>query len=139
MVRGRCLFALVIFFSAGCTAKYTMRPVEVVVTDPKTNEPVANVPVFVGYSLPMMMSNPPPEQAKGTTDEKGRVVLQIADFDGIYLRAGGSRFSLNALNVRGGGSLRRWEPDSDKTQPEVAVRLVPRTSSELEGQAKTGK
>ncbi len=83
----------------------------------------------------------PPEQAEGTTDENGRVVLEMADFDHgeIHVTAGGNRFPLDALRVRGGGTLRRWVPDSDKTHPEVAVRLVPRTNSELEGQVKPGK
>ncbi len=139
MVWGRCLFVLVILSSAGCAAKYTMRPVEVVVTNPKTNQPVANVPVSVGYSF-FMVPNPP-TQAEGTTDENGRVLLPIADFaaGGIHLTAGGNRFPLDALRVRSGGAIRRWVPDSDKTQPEVVVRLVPRTSSELDGHAKPGK
>jgi len=128
MVWGRCIFALIVCSSVGCMAKYSMRPVDVVVTNPKTNEPIANVPVSVGYSF-FKVPNPP-QQAEGTTDENGRVVLQMADFDrGIHLTAGGNWFYFDALRVRGGGSLKRWEPNSDKTQPEVAVRLVPFTSA----------
>jgi hypothetical protein len=121
----RCALALTALSALGCTARYTVRPVEVVVTSPTTGEPVADAPVSVRYGF-MMVTNPP-EAAVGRTDANGRVVLPIADFDRgcISLEAAGNSFPLDALTVRSCGPLKRWAPESDKDKPEVAVRLVP--------------
>ncbi len=139
MVWNRCLFAIVVCSSAGCMANYTMRPVEVIVTDPKTNEPVADVPVSVRYSF-MKLSNPP-QEAQGRTDASGRVVLPIADFDHgeITFEAGGNQFILDSARVRGCGVLKRCRADYDTTKPELAVRLVPHTKSQLDVSEKPEK
>lgn len=129
----------------GCLAIYSKRPVEVVVTDADTGQPVADLPVIVDYfkltlEYPAVGPLNVPEGVRGVTDANGRVVLPIADFGhgSIRLQAGSYGSSIEPETVRKGGTVTTndWsllgilapEPRATKTQ-KVVLQLIPQRRS----------
>jgi hypothetical protein len=115
---------------SGCLAIYSTRPVEVTVTNADTGKPVANIPVTVEY-VGMLILNVP-KKAEGVTDEHGRLLLPIADFDNgpIHLQAGGWGRSINPETVRYGSIVDTgdWSGGSVST-PKIIMQLVPQRRS----------
>lgn len=122
------MVAVVAGCSTGC-ALYSSRPVEVVVSDIKTGEPVPDLSVSVYYMATFVLNIPNDEHA--VTDANGRAVLPMADFANglIHLRAGDCGRSLSVDDVRQGGKypLARWTTDPEAA--EVAIQLTPRPRS----------
>src|SRR4051794_8851553 len=109
MVRSRGMAIVTVALGCsltGCLAIYSKRPVEVVVTDANTGQPVAGLPVSVDYlSMCLNYFGPHvlniPEKQSAVTDTNGRVILPIADFDdgSIRLQAGSYGSCIKAETV----------------------------------------
>ncbi len=127
---GLVLAALAACTLSGCLAFYSTRPVEVLVTRENSLEPVADLPVSVTY-MGMLILNTP-KQVAGKTDEQGKAVLPLADFDDglILLQAGNNRFYLAPDIIRKGGTLTKGEPVfGTDGRPPVSIKLIARPCS----------
>jgi len=116
--------------STGCLSMYSTRPVEIVATNAKTGQPVANLTVQVDYSNQLLLLNCP-IKANGVTDEKGRTYISIADFEaGISVYAAGYESHIDPEVVRNGGSV-TLKPETRDTDNglKVKLQLFPQPSS----------
>jgi hypothetical protein len=113
----------------GCLAIYSKRPVEVIATDAATGQPVAQLPVSVSYAGMLILNNPKKEE--GVTDENGRLLLRMADFESgaIDLRAGDYGRTINPEIVRKGGIVETAIRETQTATPKVILRLTPQHRS----------
>jgi hypothetical protein len=111
-------------------AVYSKRPVEIAVTREDNGQPVANLHVEIDYAAILCLNIP--ATVDGVTDEQGRVLLPVADFEygPVHLRVGDFGATLDVDTIRNGGIVNttRWVSDVEE-KPRLTVRLVPRSRS----------
>ena len=93
---------------SGCLGSigfYSTKPIEVVVTQTESAQPVSNQEVILNYKRPSIFHGVPGE-IKARTDEHGRIVIPVAnlDFD-MSLNASGTKVDFNSGIVQQGGVL----------------------------------
>jgi hypothetical protein len=121
--------------SNGCLACYTKRPVEIVVTDTNTSQPVANLPVKVEYFAMSVLFTP--SSVEGVTNENGIVVLTLAEFKNGIMHLdidegkdrNGIEYSLNDKMIRDGAILNSPNRTFGQPEPAISIRLSPRRPS----------
>ena len=110
----------------GCISIHSQRPVEINVTDGESGKPLTNLPVTADYTGMMVLNIP--RGVKGTTDENGRVVMRLTDFERgpIHLVAGNTGSSIDPRTVREGGTVENapWK-ENDHDHKNIIMKLVP--------------
>ena len=130
MLPSRQINLLLVFLASctasGCVAFHTTRPVELVLAHAESGQPVANQQVSLSYKRHMFQGAP--GSITDHTDDRGRVVLHIAEVEfNLALQVGRATFSIDREIVRTGGAL-NYSDD----QENLSLRVIPRTPTLIE-------
>ncbi len=112
--------------ATGCVAFHSTHPVEMVLTDTASAQPVANKMVILSYKHHPFQGAPGGITA--STDEHGTVTLPIADVDfSMTLQVGRAVFSLSQEIVRTGGVLHYRDDEENRS-----LRVIPKKPTAIQ-------